>query len=77
MGRLRRVRQDPAAAAAFAAAIAPTLPQRRRLAVAASHEGGLGGCDDDVEFAFGLDLVLDGFERLRAAGGTIRDDAGP
>ena len=33
----------------------------------ASHEGGLGACDDDVEFAFGLDLILDGLERLRAA----------
>ena len=22
--------------------------------------------DDDLEFAFGLDLILDGFERLRA-----------
>jgi len=28
----------------------------------------LGGCDDDVEFVFGLDLMLDGLERLRAAG---------
>ena len=37
------------------------------LAAAVSHEGGLGGCDYDVEFAFGLDLILDGLERLRAA----------
>jgi AcrR family transcriptional regulator len=26
------------------------------------------GCDDNVEFIFGLDLILDGIERLRAAG---------
>ena len=32
-----------------------------------SHDGGLGGCDDDVEFAFGLDLILDGLERLDAS----------
>jgi hypothetical protein len=29
--------------------------------------GALGRCDDDVEFAFGLDLILDGLERLRDA----------
>ena len=41
-------------------------PRISELARAVSHEGGLGGCDDDVEFAFGLDLILDGLERLRA-----------
>jgi hypothetical protein len=25
------------------------------------------GCDDDVEFVFALDLILDGLERLRTA----------
>ena len=28
----------------------------------------LGGCDDQFEFEFGLDLILDGLERLQAAG---------
>ena len=42
-------------------------PYIAELALAVSHEGGLGGCDDDVEFAFGLDLILDGLESLRAA----------
>ena len=32
-----------------------------------SHEGALGGCDDDVEFAFGLDLILEGLDRRRAS----------
>jgi hypothetical protein len=32
-----------------------------------SHEGVLGKCDDDVEFAFGLDLILDGLDDRRAA----------
>jgi AcrR family transcriptional regulator len=39
-------------------------PRVIELAQAASHEGVLGPCDDDVEFAFGLDLVLDGLEKL-------------
>ena len=41
-------------------------PRVVELAMAASHEGVLGPCDDDVEFAFGLDLTLDGLERVRA-----------
>ena len=46
------------------ATLAVTFPALAALARSASHEGGLGRCDDDVEFAFGLDLVLDGLERL-------------
>ncbi len=53
--------------AALARQMAGTYPSIAELALAVSHEGGLGGCDDDVEFAFGLDLILDGLERLRAA----------
>jgi hypothetical protein len=40
-------------------------PSISELAKAAGHEGVLGRCDDDVEFAFGLDLILDGLERFR------------
>jgi AcrR family transcriptional regulator len=58
---------DPGAAAAFARSIAAIHPHVARLAVAVSHEGGLGGCDSDEEFLFGLDLLLDGLERLRTA----------
>lgn len=39
------------------------------MAAAAAHDGGSvvgGGCDDQFEFEFALDLLLDGFERLRA-----------
>jgi AcrR family transcriptional regulator len=46
-------------------AMAERFPRITELAQAASHEGVLGRCDDDVEFAFGLDLILDGLERLR------------
>ena len=56
----------PEAQAAMAQTIATRFPNVAQLAVAASHEGALGSCDDDVEFAFGLDLVLDGLERALA-----------
>jgi len=46
-------------------AMAERFPRVTELAQAASHEGVLGRCDDDAEFAFGLDLILDGLERMR------------
>ncbi len=46
---------------------ADRYPGINQLALAVSHDGGLGYCDDDVEFAFGLDIILDGFERLRSS----------
>jgi AcrR family transcriptional regulator len=49
----------------IARAFAP-FPNVAQLAIAARHSGVLGGCDDDFEFAFGLDLVLEGLERRRA-----------
>ena len=52
---------------AMAAAVADTHPYVAEMALGATHDGALGGCDDDVEFAFGLDLILDGLERLRDA----------
>jgi AcrR family transcriptional regulator len=55
---------DPAQAAAIAAQLAPTLPHVAEMALAATHDGALGGCDDDVEFDVGLDLILDGLGRL-------------
>lgn len=47
--------------------IGATHPYVAEMALAATHEGGLGGCDDDVQFAFALDVILDGLERLRDA----------
>ena len=58
---------DPAVLTAMAAALAESHPYVSEMALGVTHDGGLGGCDDDVEFAFGLDLILDGLERLRAA----------
>ena len=57
------VRPDAATAAAIAQALSATYPNVGKLAAAATHDGGLGGCDDDFEFAFGLDLILDGLGR--------------
>jgi AcrR family transcriptional regulator len=55
---------SPEVAAAMARALVG-YPSISELAQSVSHEGVLGRCDDDVEFAFGLDLILDGLERLR------------
>ncbi|MCK9795668.1 TetR/AcrR family transcriptional regulator C-terminal domain-containing protein [Isoptericola sp. 4D.3] len=57
----------PEQSAATAAALARTHPRLAELAVAVTHDGALGACDDDLEFAFAVDLVLDGLERRRAA----------
>ncbi|MET4592219.1 TetR/AcrR family transcriptional regulator C-terminal domain-containing protein [Arthrobacter sp. 754] len=48
-------------------------PNVLRIAMASSHdEGGVvgQGCDDQFEFEFALDLLLDGIERLHAEGWT-------
>jgi AcrR family transcriptional regulator len=50
--------QDPPDAAVVAALMAGTHPHARRVMDEAVH-------DDDAEFAFGLDLILDGLERAR------------
>jgi AcrR family transcriptional regulator len=52
---------DPATAAAWAG----PYPHVTEMALAVSHHGGLGGCDDDFEFAFAFDLILDGLAQLR------------
>ena len=54
----------PAALAAWA----ETMPHIVELTTAVTHDGALGGCDDDGEFAFALDLLLEGLERRRVSG---------
>ncbi|HJQ72132.1 MAG TPA: TetR/AcrR family transcriptional regulator C-terminal domain-containing protein [Actinomycetota bacterium] len=52
------------------AAMADTYPSIYELALTVSHDDSsvVGtGCDDQFEFEFGLDLVLDGLERLKDA----------
>ena len=58
--------RDPAAAALMARQLADSHPHVARMAGTVSHEGGLGGCDDDVEFGFALDLILDGLARRQS-----------
>lgn len=64
-------RADPADLAAQFGAWAEAYPHVVELAFAVSHDGGLGGCDDDAEFAFALDLLLDGLERRRRTEGDV------
>ena len=47
--------------------MADAYPHITEIVVQASHDAGstLGWCDDQVEFEFGLDLILDGLERLQ------------
>jgi AcrR family transcriptional regulator len=63
---------DPQVAAIGARQLAMTWPRVGELAIAVSHEGGLGGCDVDVEFDIALDLILDGLERMLADSGSAR-----
>ncbi len=58
---------DPEQSAAFARAMAASFPHVAELALAATHEGALGACDDEFEFRFSLDLILDGLTRRVSA----------
>ena len=56
----------PEEAALLAGRMAERFPRLTEMAASVTHGEGLGGgCDDDVEFAFALDMTLDGLERLR------------
>ncbi len=55
---------------------AEALPHVVEMATAAAHDGGMGGCDDEEEFAFALDVLLDGLERRRAAEASFAGQQG-
>jgi AcrR family transcriptional regulator len=55
----------PEVAAIALRQLAAAHPNLGEMALAVSHEGGLGPCDDDTEFMFALELILDGLDRLR------------
>lgn len=57
---------EPDAAAALASALGASHPYVVEMALAVTHDGALGRCDDDAEFAFALDFVLDGLARLHS-----------
>jgi AcrR family transcriptional regulator len=55
---------EPEAAAALAGALGASHPYVVEMALAVAHGGALGRCDDDAEFEFALDFILDGLARL-------------
>jgi AcrR family transcriptional regulator len=62
---------DPDVRAAMFGQLAARYPYILEIATAASHdeESAVGpGCDDQFEFEFALDVLLDGFERLHQQG---------
>ena len=66
---------DPEAAGAETAALleehADQFPHLLAMLSEVAHDEGdssLGWCDDQIEFEFGLDLILDGLERRRTTG---------
>jgi AcrR family transcriptional regulator len=57
---------DPeAAAASLSDEFTAAFPYAAEMAHAVAHGGALGACDDDGEFEFALDFILDGLHRLR------------
>ena len=60
--------EDPELLAAMFAEFSVRYPHIITMASAAQHNDGssiVAGCDDQLEFVFALDVLLDGFERLR------------
>ena len=55
----------PEAADVIAKQLSASHPYIVEMALAVSHSGALGPCDDDAEFEFVLDFILDGLARLR------------
>jgi AcrR family transcriptional regulator len=71
--------QDPAEQAAMARELGTRFPYLLEIATAASHDGSSvvgAGCDDQFEFEFALDILLDGFERLHRRERRISGRAG-
>jgi AcrR family transcriptional regulator len=62
---------DPEARAAMFSQVAARWPHIVEVATASAHDEGSAvgpGCDDQFEFEFALDALLDGFERLHRQG---------
>src|SRR6185369_3740682 len=67
---------DPDMRAAIFGQLAAQYPHIIEIATAGSHDEGSAvgrGCDDQFEFEFALDVLLDGFERLHQHGWTSSD----
>jgi len=66
-----RATVDREAQAAALDEMATRYPYSYELAMAIAHDQTSvlgGGCDDQFEFEFALDILLDGFERLHRQG---------
>jgi len=64
---------DREAQAAAFNEMATRYPYSHEMAMAIAHDQSSvvgGGCDDQFEFEFALDILLDGFERLHRQGWT-------
>ncbi len=71
---------DPQMQAAMFREMAGKYPHVAEMAIAATHDDKSvvgSGCDDQFEFEFALDLLLDGFERLQQQGWTSTNQARP
>jgi hypothetical protein len=70
----------PEIQAIVAQQMAEAYPHISEMVAAISHDDasvvGLG-CDDQFEFEFALDLMLDGLERLRERTGRAREEERP
>jgi AcrR family transcriptional regulator len=58
---------DPETAAQLQSQLGATHPYVVEMALAVTHSGALGACDDAAEFAFALDFILDGLDRLQSS----------
>jgi AcrR family transcriptional regulator len=56
---------EPETAASLASELGATFPYVVEMALAVTHSGALGPCDDDAEFELALDFILDGLARLQ------------
>jgi hypothetical protein len=57
----------PEAAAQLQSQLGATYPYVVEMALAVTHGGTLGPCDDAAEFAYALDFMLDGLDRLQGS----------
>jgi AcrR family transcriptional regulator len=58
---------DPETAAQLQSQLGATHPYVVEMALAVTHSGAIGACDGDAEFAFALDFILDGLDRLQTS----------
>jgi len=64
---------DPESAAQLQNQLGATHPYAVEMALAVTHTGALGPCDDDAEFEFALDFILDGLARLQRSERAVEE----